>query len=83
MMIDISPDSWYTDFVPHQKKEAICVKSNSALSGGAAPQDTLAVYLALEKRVKALEDELAFTKLIINSLYKEIKELKKNHDSGA
>lgn len=47
----------------------------------AAPQDTLSVYLALEKRVKALEDELSFTKLNINALYLKIKDLKAAQES--
>ena len=40
------------------------------------PQDTLGVYLALERRVRTLEHELEFTKLTINALYMEIKALK-------
>lgn len=41
-----------------------------------AANDTLSVYLALEKRVKNLENELNFAKLNINVLYMKIKELK-------
>ena len=53
------------------------MKHDPILCGGELPQDTLSVYLALEKRVKSLEDELDFTKLVLNSLYQEIRELKK------
>lgn len=48
----------------------------------AYPQDTLSVYLALEKRVKALENALELTNLNINALYREIKALKKTGADG-
>ncbi|MCI8329893.1 MAG: hypothetical protein HFG02_09970 [Oscillibacter sp.] len=54
------------------------MKCNSGLPDDRAPSDALSVYLALEKRVKALEDELAFTKLTINALYQEIKAYKRD-----
>lgn len=52
------------------------MKSISGLPDDELPRDALSVYLALEKRVKDLENELNFTKLNINVLYMKIKELK-------
>lgn len=52
------------------------MKNNPDFPGDALPEDTLSLYLTLEKRIKTLENELSFAKLNINTLYMKIKDLK-------
>lgn len=58
------------------------MKSSSGLPGDELPKDALSVYLALEKRVKDLENELNYVKLNVNTLYMKIKELKAERESA-
>ncbi len=77
MIIDILSDLWYTDYSILAQRSVGFMKIYPEQARGEEPQDSLSVYLALQKRVANLERELEFTKLTINALYLEIKSLKK------